>query len=553
MSELRLQHSRIDNRYDVIERLGSPGSYAEVYVARDINPMRPTDAQLVVIKALNSYLQGVPDAGLENKLIENFRNEAVAIDRVRHPHIISRLGHGTAIDLSGRMFHYLVLEYMAGGDLAAMCRRQPLAIEDGLFYIQQVCNGLAYAHSKGVIHRDIKPHNLLLTADQKIVKIADFGVAKIKFIDGNEEAITRVGSDIYAPPEHHPLAFIAPHDAAGIYTDATRDDYMKPSPLSPAADIYSLAKTVYMILTGYAPREFSGRSISSLPAETLQASWAASVLEVLRHATQSNPSARYQTVGEFWEALSFAAGNSSSAKTFADVAINAAPPIPSNTATMQPVADNRNVSVNQFALPNHTRTANNQFSDAARPNRIIVDLNQPISSDGYQREIAIVSGQPSAPPAYPAEWQNLSAAASPTLMQRTRRWAIAVLLITFFAGMVLATIHYIRNPPRAASSASNATAASSSSNASKQQASDSPIGRQFLTTTDVRLRRGAGTNFPQIGLAERNSRVQVNNESNGWYNVVILERGASNSSVNTKAANTSSNQGWLNKGLVKPL
>src|SRR5205823_5951667 len=133
----------------------------------------------VVIKALNVFLQDDLDNDLEHTLVENFQNEAVALDRVRHPNIISRLGHGTAKDLKGTTFHYLVLEYLPGGDLQHLCREKSISTSLALNYIEQVCAGLRHAHSKGVIHRDIKPHNLLLTRDLETVKIADFGVARL--------------------------------------------------------------------------------------------------------------------------------------------------------------------------------------------------------------------------------------------------------------------------------------------------------------------------------------------------------------------------------------
>ena len=95
----------------------------------------------------------------------------------------------------------------------ALCRRRPLKLEGALFYLEQVCAGLEHAHSRGVIHRDIKPQNLLLTADQHTVKIADFGVAKLEATDG---AITRVGTDVYAAPEHHPLMHTGQLDTASL-------------------------------------------------------------------------------------------------------------------------------------------------------------------------------------------------------------------------------------------------------------------------------------------------------------------------------------------------
>src|SRR5436309_7429336 len=140
MTELKLLQCRLDGRYDIEECLGR-GSYAEIYMARDL---AATDEQFrkVVIKALNVLLQGYQDPDLERTLIQNFQNEAIALDRVRHPNIISRLGHGTALDLNGTAFHYIVLEYLGGGDLSALSRRERLELNRALLYLQQVCGGL---------------------------------------------------------------------------------------------------------------------------------------------------------------------------------------------------------------------------------------------------------------------------------------------------------------------------------------------------------------------------------------------------------------------------
>src|SRR5947207_1166975 len=294
MGELKLQQGSgptpLDGRFVIRDCLGR-GSYSEVYIADDVTASNGSP-RTVVIKALNTHLRGVPDPELERTLVENFRNEAVALDRVRHPNIISRLGHGTAIDLQGRTFHYLVLEYLSGGDLQALIRKHPLPLEAALFYLEQVCAGLAHAHKHGVIHRDIKPQNLLLTADQHTVKIADFGVAKIEAAEG---AITRVGTDVYAAPEHHPLMTTGPLDTASLSRRVVL--------LTPAADIYSLAKTTYMILTGEAPRRFSQMQITSLPEEFSNNEWSHYVLGVLERATQSNQEKRHQTVEEFWREI----------------------------------------------------------------------------------------------------------------------------------------------------------------------------------------------------------------------------------------------------------
>ena len=278
MVELKLENSIVDDRYR-IDRTLSRGSYAEIFLACD----EANEDSPVIIKALNTSLQGTPDRELERTLVENFQNEAVALDKVRHPNIIRRLGHGTAADLAGKAFHYLVLEYMAGGDMMSLCRKLPLTLAQSVYYFGQVAVALENAHSLEVIHRDLKPTNLLLSADHQIVKIADFGVAKIKPNDTDE--ITRVGTDIYSPPEHHP-------DSEGV-TER----------LTPSADLYSLTKTIYTTMAGRAPREFSRRAITSLPDSLAHQPWSAGLLEVFSKATADRSSDRYQTTREFWDAF----------------------------------------------------------------------------------------------------------------------------------------------------------------------------------------------------------------------------------------------------------
>ncbi|MEK6299401.1 MAG: serine/threonine protein kinase [Acidobacteriota bacterium] len=276
MPELRLENSIVDDRY-LVDRCLGRGSYSEIFLACD----QAQRDEAVIIKALNISLQGTVDAELEETLIENFQNEAIALDKVRHPHIIRRLGHGTAADLEGVPFHYLLLEYMPGGDLLTLCRR-PVSLDDALFYFQQVAEALSHAHSQRVIHRDIKPNNILLSADHRLVKIADFGVAKMTHDDSTE--ITRVGTNVFAPPEHHP--------------DSSTSDLNEK--LTPSADVYSLAKTIYTAMTGRAPRQFARLPITELPVELAAEPWAGALLSVLRRATESRAAERYQSVQEFW-------------------------------------------------------------------------------------------------------------------------------------------------------------------------------------------------------------------------------------------------------------
>ena len=175
MFELNLQRAVLKDRYEIRGRVSS-GSYAEVFVARD-----RTSGNAVVIKALNSRLQGIPPPELEQMLGEKFQGEAVILNKIRHANIVSVLDQGTGEDANGRAFGFIVLEFMSGGDLMNYARTKPkqsLGLAETLFYFKQICDGLSHAHACGVIHRDLKPENLLLSADWRTIKIADFGVAK---------------------------------------------------------------------------------------------------------------------------------------------------------------------------------------------------------------------------------------------------------------------------------------------------------------------------------------------------------------------------------------
>jgi eukaryotic-like serine/threonine-protein kinase len=282
MSRLRLENASLDGRYEV-RRWLAQGGYAEIFVAWERDA-----ARTVVIKALNPHLQGRADPDLERTLLENFHGEALILDAVRHPNIVHRLGHGTSSDLDGTPFHYLALEYLAGGTLAEFCQRNGrLSLEQTLFYFQQVAEGLAHAHAKQIVHRDLKPSNLLFVEDFQTIKIADFGVAKVARTVGDD--VTRVGTELYAPPEHHPDFEMS---------EAGRQK------LTAAADTYALAKTIYTVMSGQSPAAFRGRPITSLPPGLQAAAYAEELLRILHKATVSEVEARYAEVEDFWSDFS---------------------------------------------------------------------------------------------------------------------------------------------------------------------------------------------------------------------------------------------------------
>jgi serine/threonine protein kinase len=512
MSELKLQQSRLDGRYDIIERLGG-GSYAEIYVAND-NAAPEGAPRTIVIKALNLYLQDTPDAELERTLVSNFQNEAVALDRVRHPNVINRLGHGTAIDLAGTTFHYIVLEYLPGGDLFVLTKTRPLSLQKALFYLEQVCSGLAHAHKCGVIHRDIKPQNLLLTADQQLVKIADFGVARIDAMDG---AITRVGTNIYSAPEHNPLMQTGQLDTSGLRVPHVN--------LTPAADIYSLAKTMYTLLAGESPRRFAQHALTELPSNVSDAPWARSVLRVLEKATQNHPEARYQTVEEFWDDI-------------ADASLPSTRPlqmVPANASLQQmrrkPSEDLSVEPEDEFTeaappRPHFEVPAQHEVVDYIKRPRIVVpialearrQLRARQELETKQERRAEKTTRPRVDSVLPAS--------------KKRRALVAIGLILAFSGMLLATHKYVTtrwNPlgPLA------------------QNVEPVMIGKQGVTTTDVNLRPGASAANGPIGLAESGSKVKVLSADSNWYEVQVVEHGR------PKTDPYSSDRGWINKRYVK--
>ncbi|MDQ2747754.1 MAG: serine/threonine protein kinase [Acidobacteriota bacterium] len=494
MRELSLQNSRLDGRYDIRNELGQ-GSYAEIFVARDVQASAQSPHAVVVIKALNVFLQNDLDADLERTLVENFQNEAIALDRVRHPNVISRLGHGSARDLHDTIFHYLVLEYLPGGDLAKLCRDRHLTLLEALNYLEQVCAGLAHAHQNGIIHRDIKPQNLLLTADQKTVKIADFGVARVTQTDS---PITRVGTNMYAPPEHSPMF------AGGTGT-------LSFTKLTPAADIYSLAKTAYVLITGESPRFFANQPITELPFALRQKPWANSLIEILNKATRDDARERPQTVNEFWQDLS-------KIKLLGEAEDGASPAeirILPHTIPQAQVAK----GYTPFA-PNKPRFNTSQdlklknLSVAARA-PLVVPIGNAEFPDVAPAQPPMIEKETAPPPDdFPL--------VAPRRQNRTvRRLMTLMISILLFAGILYSTHNYLRGR-------------------GVLPEIHNPFATQTGTTTgDVYLRPEPNDDKQWIGVVTKGSRLKIINSSDNWYEVDVVEYGS------PKKVSTYADHGWV--------
>jgi eukaryotic-like serine/threonine-protein kinase len=180
----------------------------------------------VAIKLLAEHL------AQDDAFVARFRREALAAARLQHPNVVQVFDSGEDPE-SGR--HYIVMEYVDGPSCADLLRdHKQLEVEDTVAIVRDACHGLDYAHRAGVVHRDVKPGNLLLSGETGITKLADFGIAKA----AEQTRITQVGSVLGT------AAYLSPEQARG-------------DEAGPASDIYSLGVCTYQFLAGRLPHEYS--------------------------------------------------------------------------------------------------------------------------------------------------------------------------------------------------------------------------------------------------------------------------------------------------------
>jgi eukaryotic-like serine/threonine-protein kinase len=220
---MKSEQTLLNERYQLIHQVGS-GGMAVVYEARDLMLERP-----VAIKILRQNFSQDPT------FRERFRLEAKAAANLTHPNIVTVHDFGLSDG-----YPFIVMEHVPGDHLKNIIRRVgSLRIEQVLELMIQACAGVGYAHRAGLIHCDIKPHNMLVTPDQRL-KVTDFGIARaLASVHPDEQAEVVWGSPQY----------FAPEQAAGYAP-------------SPASDVYSLGIVMYEALTGTLP--FSGTSAEDL-------------------------------------------------------------------------------------------------------------------------------------------------------------------------------------------------------------------------------------------------------------------------------------------------
>src|SRR5256712_2998638 len=208
----------LGGNYEVMGALGE-GGMATVYRGRRVSDGRP-----VAIKVLRE--QYAHDRGF----VARFEREAQAVARLSHPHMVQVLDSGRDGDV-----HFIVMEYVEGEDLKTLLRREHILPEKRAREIgAQVCEVLAYAHAQGIVHRDIKPQNILLTVDGE-VKVTDFGIARALASAAITETGTVLGS----------VQYLSPEQARG-------------TTVGRSADLYALGVVLYEMVTGQLP--FDGES-----------------------------------------------------------------------------------------------------------------------------------------------------------------------------------------------------------------------------------------------------------------------------------------------------
>jgi len=262
----------LNNRYLIQARKGS-GGMAMVYQAHDLTLERS-----VAIKLLRK------DFSDQAEFRKNFHQEAKAAAKLSHPNIVTVHDFGIHDDQL-----FIVMEYVSGIDLKTMLKKHgKLEIDESIDLIRQACSGIGYAHRAGLVHCDVKPQNMLVTADHQL-KVLDFGIARaLATIKADEKSDIVWGSPQYFSPEQ----------ASGAAP-------------SPASDVYSLGVILYELLTGQLPfTAKTSQELAQLHREALAASprklnpkIPIKLEQIIIKVLAKEPSARYRTADQFGKVI----------------------------------------------------------------------------------------------------------------------------------------------------------------------------------------------------------------------------------------------------------
>lgn len=259
----------IGDRYEIISRIGS-GGMADVYKAKDHKLSR-----MVAVKVLKAEFRA------DTTFVSKFQKEAQAAAGLAHPNVVNVYDVG-----EDRGLYYIVMELVEGITLKDyITKKGKLSVKEATSIAIQVSLGLEAAHNEGIVHRDVKPQNIIISTDGK-VKLSDFGIAKA--INSNTITANVMGSVHYSSPEQ----------VRGGFSDTK-------------SDIYSLGITMYEMVTGRVP--FDGDTTVAIAIKHLQEELIApsrftpdlpfSLEQIIMKCTQKNPERRYPYIGDLIEDL----------------------------------------------------------------------------------------------------------------------------------------------------------------------------------------------------------------------------------------------------------
>ena len=267
----------VTGRYRIETEIGT-GGMGTVYRAEHVHMKKA-----LAFKVLHRELATVEE------VVARFEREAVAAGRIEHENVAKATDFGRLEDGS----LYLVMEYVAGKSLEQLLAEGPLSIDQVLHITAQIAAAMEAAHGAGVVHRDLKPDNVMLVerdGDPLFVKVLDFGIAKVQMGEnGPPSQLTRIGS-VFGTPE-----YMSPEQAAGLAVDHR-------------TDLYSLGIIVYQMLTGNPP--FTGPDVVALltaqmttPPPPLPSSVPENVAALVGRLLEKEPDQRIQSATEVVEEL----------------------------------------------------------------------------------------------------------------------------------------------------------------------------------------------------------------------------------------------------------
>ncbi len=305
------QNQRVlGDRYEIHQRLAR-GGMAQVYLARDRSLDRP-----VAVKEL------VPEFATDPSFVERFRREAQAAANLAHPNIVGVYDWGTQDGT-----YYIVMEYIDGPSLSQVIRRDgPLHPRRAAEIAGEVASALGFAHSRGVVHRDVKPGNVLLTSNGQS-KVTDFGIARA--LSSPEDDLTQAGSVMGT------ATYFSPEQAQGL-------------PVDPRSDLYSLGVVLYEMVTGRPP--FTGETPLAIaykhvqdqpaPPSTSVPEIPAGLEAIIMKLLQKKPDDRYASAEDLRSDLNrFLDGQDTSAQRAAGAALAGAALGAAAATTVQPAVD----------------------------------------------------------------------------------------------------------------------------------------------------------------------------------------------------------------------